>query len=383
MGVVNIDRRQLLAATAGSLGLGVLSACGSSSPAAVPQPAKRPPIGKEPGMLSILEWAGYEAHGTKAQTYGLLAGRDYTKKYGASGITYTYIVNDDEALAKATTGGPFDIMHPYHENIPDYVNRGLVQPWDTSLLPSFKQLSPYLTRAAQYQGKQYLIPWDFGYGSLLYRTDKIAPADAVGWELAWNKKYSGKVSLWNGASTNFEIAALKLGYPHIDNLTSAQLQNAKQSLIQQKPLNKLYWGNEYSQEQPNFKSGEVWITYCWQDSLVSMTKAGLKCAFLNPSQGRLSWFGGFVLGAKTKNYYHAHAYVESFINRAACASMTNLFYYGNSNATVTAADIQDKSLVNQLHLADPRAVTAAPNHVQSWAPNRPALELAWQEVVAS
>lgn len=71
--------------------------------------------------------------------------------------------------------------------------------------------------------------------------------------------------------------------------------------MQQKPLNKLYWGSEYSQEQPNFKSGEVWITYCWQDTLVSMTKAGLKCAFLQPSQGRLSWICGFMLGAQTKN----------------------------------------------------------------------------------
>jgi spermidine/putrescine transport system substrate-binding protein len=334
-------------------------------------------------MLSVLEWPGYEAHGTKAQTYGLLAGSQYTKKYGAGGITYTYIVNDDEALAKATSGGPFDLMHPCHENIPDYVTRGLVQPWDTSLLPSFRQLNPYLVRATQYQGKQYMIPWDWGYGSLLYRTDKIAPADAAGWELAWNHKYSGKISLWNGASTNFEIAALKLGYPHMDQLSTTQLQDAKQALIQQKPLNKLYWGSEYSQEQPNFKSGEVWVTYCWQDSLVSMTKAGLKCAFMKPSQGRLSWICGFMLGAHTKNYYHAHKYVDSYINHAACAQMTNLFYYGNSNGTVTAADIQNKTLVKALDLSNHKAVTTAPNHLQSWSPNRSALELAWQEVQAA
>ncbi len=383
MSIPRMDRRQFLTAAGGSLGLGVLAACGSSSTAPTPSTSKRPAISAEPGTLSILEWAGYEAHGTKAQTYGLLAGSDYTKKYGTSGITYTYIVNDDEALNKATSGGPFDIMHPCHENIPDYVNRGLVQPWDTSLLPSFKQLNPYLVSATQYKGKQYHIPWDWGYGSLLYRTDKIAPADATGWELAWNKKYAGKISLWNGASTNFEIAALKLGYPQMDNLSTAQLESAKQALIQQKPLNKLYWGSEYSQEQPNFKSGEVWITYCWQDSLVSMTKAGLKCDFLTPSQGRLSWICGFMLGAQTKNYYHAHAYVESYINRLACAQMTNLFYYGNSNGTVTAADISDKTLVKALDLSNPRAVTTSPNHLQGWSPNRSALELAWQEVVAA
>jgi spermidine/putrescine-binding protein len=114
-----------------------------------------------------------------------------------------------------------------------------------------------------------------------------------------------------------------------------------------------------------------------------MTKAGLKCAFMHPSQGRLSWICGFMLGAQTKNYYHAHAYVESYINHAACAQMTNLFYYGNSNASVTGAEIQDKTLVQALELSNPRAVTTAPNHLQSWSPNRSALELAWQEVQAA
>ena len=32
---------------------------------------------------------------------------NYTAKFGTSGITYTYITNDDQALEKATSAGPF------------------------------------------------------------------------------------------------------------------------------------------------------------------------------------------------------------------------------------------------------------------------------------
>jgi spermidine/putrescine transport system substrate-binding protein len=379
-----LERRRFLASGAAMLGGAVLlDACGSSGSPTTTAPTKRPPIGKEPGNLSILEWGGYEAAGTKAQTNGLKAGKDYTAKFGTSGITYTYITNDDQALQKATSAGPFDLMHPCHENLPDYVQRGLVQPFDTSLLPSFKQLNPFLAKQGQYQGKQYMIPWDWGYGSLSYRTDHVANSDATGWELAWNQKYSGKISLWSGASTNFEIAALKLGFPKIDDLTTSQLAAAKTSLLQQKPLNKLYWESEYSQMQPDIKSGTVWIAYSWQDTLVSMKAAGVPVAFLNPSQGRLSWLCGFMLGANTKNYYHCHDYVESYINHASCAQMTNLYYYGTSNATVTAADIKDKALVAALKLGNPKAIAASDVHLQSWSPNRTALELAWQEVVAA
>jgi len=379
-----LDRRSFLSGGAALVGGAVLlEACGSSSSTQTTTTTTRPPVSKEPNKLSLLEWGGYEAAGTKAQVSGLEAGKDYTAKYGGSTITYTYIINDDQALEKATSNGPFDIIHPCHENLPDYVKRGLVQPWDTSLLSSFDQLNPYLVSKGKLDGKQYLIPWDWGYGSLLYRTDKIDPADATGWELAWNPKYSGNVSLWNGGSTDFEIAALKLGYPHMDQLTPTQLQNAQKALEEQKPLNKFYWGSEYGQMQPAFKSGTIWITYSWQDALVSMTAAKLPVAYLNPSQGRLSWLCGFMLGAKTQEYYHAHEYVESFINHAACAQMTNLFYYGTANDTVTPAEIQNKTLVAALKLGDPTAIAASDVHLQSWNPNHAAVELAWQEVLAS
>jgi spermidine/putrescine transport system substrate-binding protein len=377
----NLNRRQFLTGTAGlAAGAGLLTACGSPSAPAAAASSSRPAASKEPGNMSLLEWGGYEAAGTKAQTAGMtVAGADYIKKYGLNSVSYTYITNDDQALQKATAGGSFDLMHPCHENLPDYVDRGLVQEWDTSLIPSFKQLNPYLVQQGQYKGKQYMIPWDWGYGSLTYRTDKVAAADATGWELAWNPKYAGKVSLWSGASTNFEVAALKLGLPKMDDLTDAQLEQAKQELIKQKPLNKFYWDSEYSQMQPAIKSGTAWIAYSWQDTLVSMKAAKVPVAFLDPSQGRLSWFCGFMLGKDTPNYYHAHEYVESFVNKAACAQMTNAFAYGTSNALVTPADITDKALADSLRLSDPHALTNGA-HLQSWAPNRAKLQLAWQEV---
>ena len=114
-----------------------------------------------------------------------------------------------------------------------------------------------------------------------------------------------------------------------------------------------------------------------------MHNAGLKVAFLNPRQGRLSWFCGFVLGAHTQNYYHAHKYVESYINHKACVQMTNLFYYGTADATIKPHEIQDKALAKSLNLGNPKAILGGNNHLQAYEPNRTQYELAWQEVLAA
>ena len=64
----SMDRRGFLAGTA-SLGAGViLSGCGSSSSGGSSASASRPKIGQEPGNMVVLEWDGYQAAGTKAQT---------------------------------------------------------------------------------------------------------------------------------------------------------------------------------------------------------------------------------------------------------------------------------------------------------------------------
>jgi spermidine/putrescine transport system substrate-binding protein len=180
-----------------------------------------------------------------------------------------------------------------------------------------------------------------------------------------------------------EVAALKLGYHNMDGMEASQIQNAKQALIQQKPLNKFYWSSEYGQMQPAFKSGDIWITYAWQDAYVAMSKAGLKVAYLNPSQGKLSWFCGYVLGSQSKNFFHAHKYLESFINHKACVQMTNLFYYGTADRTITASEVKDPKLAKQLHIGNPTAIEASDVHLQSFQPQRTQYELAWQEVLAA
>ena len=379
-----LDRGQFLKASATLLGGAVLlPACGSSSGSGSAASTSHPPVSQEPGNLAILEWGGYEAAGTKAQKYWKIPGKAYTQKFGANGITYTYIVNDSQALQKASQV-QFDLMHPCNENVPDYVSRGLVQPFDTSLLPSFSELNPYLVDKGKVHGQQYMIPWDWGYASLTYNSDHVDAADATGWELAWNPKYKGKIALWDGAASNLEVAALKLGYgTQMDTMSTDQLNNAKQALIDQKPLNKFYWQSEYGDMQPALKNESIWIAYSWQDVPPLLNGNTHKFVFLDPSQGRLSWFCGFMLGAHTKNYRHAHDYVESFINKAACADMTNTYYYGTSNTQVKASDITDQSLAKSLDLGNPHAIAAPDVHLQSWEPNRSAYDLAWEEVKAA
>jgi spermidine/putrescine-binding protein len=391
-----MDRRDFLKGSAALGGAVVLSGCGSSSgikadtgggASSVAPVTYGGDVSAEPNKLVISEWPGYEAGGTKAQTYGLLAGKSYTKKYGASSLKFADYGNDDKNLNAMKAGQKFDLLHPCVGYIQDYVNAGVVQPFDTSLLPSFGNLFPEMVERGKVNGQQYWIPWDWGFSSILYRKDKIDAADATGWELFWNEKYSGKISMWDGGSTPVEIAGLLSDPPAKEpyHMTADELDRAKELLIKQKPLNKFYWTSEYGNMQPAFKSGDIWITYSWANDYTDMGKAlGFdKVDFMGaPKQGTLAWICGFMMGKGTESPLHAHAYVDSFIAHKPCVQLTNLFAYGAADKTITPDEITNADLAAKLKIGDPHALDP-PVKLDAFIPNRTEYQRIWAEVKAS
>lgn len=393
-----LDRRGFLSGAASLGGAAILAGCGSSGGSGDDggaTSAARPPIGQEPGKLSIYEWQGYEAAGTKAQeAYGMtVPGKSYVDKYGADSLTYTAFPSDDVAVNKVAAGTQFDLMHPCIGYVRDWANAGLIEPFDTKLLTNWAQLDPNVTKGGEVDGKQYWVPWDSGYSSLMYRKDKVDPADATGWELLWNEKYAGKISLWDGGSTPVEIAGLVNGVSDIYNMTDEELEAAKQKLIEQKPLNAFYWKLEYDDMQPAFKSGDIWITYAWPNDMNDMLVAGLDTGWLNPSQGQLAWYCGFIMGKGTQNYHHCHEYVDSFISKEACIDLTNTFVYASANLEVTPEDITiagpdnpdayaQPEAIDVINLGDPNRV-APPVHLEQFIENRAKYQQVWDEVKAS
>ncbi len=97
----------------------------------------------------------------------------YVKQYPQNKPQFTYMTNESDALAKIHAGLKPDLFRPYVGWVKYFATSGLVQPWDTSLIPNFKHLNPFMVKAGQYNGKQYGIPDDWGFDAILYRTDKV------------------------------------------------------------------------------------------------------------------------------------------------------------------------------------------------------------------
>jgi spermidine/putrescine transport system substrate-binding protein len=303
----------------------------------------------KPGKpLLILEWSGYEA--TEYPEFF----EPFTEKYGddlEKVVSYSIFGDDSEALAKMRTGFEADLVHPCSSWWGLYVSEGLVQPIDTSRLSNWADISPQLAEMGQFDGKQYFIPWEWGYDSILVRTDLVDEVPDA-WADLWDPAYAGHVAVWDSGEIAYVVAALALGLDPWET-TPEQDVLVKEKLLALKPNLLTYW-SDYTQSYDLPASGDAWlVANAWQDAYAYLLEEGYPVAYINPVEGRLGWVCGYAISAESENLDLAYEFLDAAIAPESMAAMADVFWYGFANEK--AADLVDPAVTELLNMTDVEA----------------------------
>lgn len=310
----------------------LVTSCTTQSPA---QP------GVNDNRLVVLDWAGYDAPHYWAT---------FAEQHPNTKVDFTFFEQDADAFAKLQTGFEVDLLHPCSSWWGLYVEAGLVQPIDTSRLGNWESVSPRLAELGQFNGEQYFIPWEWGYESIIVRTDKIDPLPTA-WADLWNPAYAGHLAIPDGAEANQLMAALVTG---VDN--PWQTSAAEDALIQQKltdlKANVLTYWTDSTELSQLIASGDVWIaSNVWQDTFGTLQQDGVPVAYIQPDEGRLGWVCGYGISRQTNNLDLAHDYLDALLDPASIANLGNEYWYGVSNQAAFA--LIDSEVVRMFQLDQP------------------------------
>ncbi|MCB8928034.1 MAG: extracellular solute-binding protein [Ardenticatenaceae bacterium] len=280
------------------------------------------------GKLLILEWSGYEAT-EYPQFYA-----PFTEKYADNldeVVEYSFFADDAEALAKMQSDIGADLVHPCNSWWQLYVDNGLVQPIDTSRLSNWDKVQNDLAAMGQFNGEQYFVPWEWGYESMLVRTDLVEEVPDA-WIDLWDPQYAGHVAIWDSAETNYVMTALALGFDPWGT-TPEQEAEIEQKLIELKPNLLTYW-SDYTEAYDLPASGDAWIIAgAWQDAYAYLESDGYEVAYVQPEEGRLGWVCGFGLSANSGDLDLAYEFLDAAIADESMAALANEYWYGPANTT--------------------------------------------------
>ena len=312
----------------------------TQAPPTQPPPTQAPPTAAAPSKLSVLEWAYYEVPEMWVE---------FGEAHPDAEVTFNFGASNPDIFAKTLAGSGEDIVHFYTPDLQFYVDEGLIQPIDTSKLTHWDEVPAGFQESCTIDGVVYCVPWDWGFSSLLYRTDKI-PEGVDSWNVLFDEKYAGRISMYDDATSVVPVTAHMLGYDE-RNLTDEQLEEIKQLWIKQRDLNLFYWVYEPTLEA-GLTSGDVWLAYAWNGAYYRLLTAGVPVAYADPKEGRDSWVGQYAISAKTENYDLALEFLDGKLGEKTAIHLLVDYAYGHVNPSYYKV-VEDPNLIKALALDDP------------------------------
>jgi len=365
-------RRQQHMSVQGFLALSALALVAgcTAAPSTEPEAGPTTAPAEVSGQLTVLDWAGYDA--PEFWT-------DFQQTYPGVDVGFEFGASDADIYAKMAAGDQADIFHPYTGWIQFYVDEGLAEEIDTSQLSNWDKVPDEMKALGQFDGKQYCIPWDWGFTSVLYRTDEVAqPIDS--WSGLMDPTYAGHISMWDDGPGAVTVSSYIHGWDETA-ITPEQLEETQQEWIVQRDLNLFYWAGEPELIEA-MASGDVWVAYAWQGAYATLLGQGVPVAYANPEEGRNSWVGVYCIRNGTANYDLALKFLDAKLGVATGNNVVNLFYYGHANQDVMNG-ITDETLKQAFSIDDPSVLEATNFTPNLTAEQRDAWTAMWAEVKAA
>jgi spermidine/putrescine-binding protein len=329
-----------------------------------------PPPAEQTGELTVLDWAGYDD-----PAYW----QDFKDAYPQVDVGFEFGTSDGDIYAKMAAGDQADVFHPYTGWIQFYVDEGIAAEIDATKLTNWDKVPDSFKKMGEFGGKQYCVPYDWGFTSILYNTDQVTtPIDS--WSALMDPAYDDHISMWDDGPGAVTVSSYIHGYDETA-ITDEQLATIQEEWTEQAKLNKAYWAAEPDLVSM-FQSGDAWVAYAWQGAYATLLGEGVPVAYADPKEGRNSWVGVYCIRKDSPNMDLALAFLDQKLGEQAGTNLVNNFYYGHANQDVMSA-ITDPTLREAFSIDDPSVLEKTNFTPNLTAEQRDAWTAMWNEVKAS
>lgn len=305
-----------------------------------PSTTQAPSTTAASGELQVLEWAFYEVPEMWVE---------FGEAYPEVNVEFSFGASDEDIYSKILAGSGEDVIHLYTPFLQFYVDEGLIQPVDTSKLSNWDRVADGFKDSCTIDGVVYCVPWDWGFSSILYRTDMV-PDGVESWDALFDPAFEGHVSMWDSGAAAVTVASYLLGIDERD-LSDEQLQQVRDMWIDQRDVNLFYWTDEPELEAA-IAAGDVWVAYAWNGAYYRLLSEGIPVEYADPAEGRNSWVGQYAISADTDNYDLALAFLDGKLGEQTATNLLVDYAYGHVVPDYYGV-VEDPNLVQALSLDDP------------------------------
>lgn len=241
----------------------------------------------------------------------------------------------EEMYTKFSAGSiDYDVVCTSDYMVERLINEGKVAQIDFSTFSHYKNIDPEIIEAAKVfdPDASYSMPYFYGTLGILYNTTMVAEEEVQTWNVLWEGAYKDSIIMQNSVRDTFVPPLRLLGYD-INTEDFAQLDEAVQLLIDQKPIVYAYYVDETADEMA---AGNAAMALVYSGEAAYAIELNENLSYCVPKEGSNLWIDSWFIPKSSQHKENAQKFLD-FLCREDVA-MLNFDYvcYATPNTKVLA-----------------------------------------------
>lgn len=265
-------------------------------------------------------------------------------------VVYDLFETNEEMYPVIQAGAvKYDVVCPSDYMIQKMRENNLLAEINLDNVPNLKEVdSKYLEMSKSFDPEnKYSVPYSWGTVGILYNTKMVDLKDVpTKWSDLWNEKFKDNILMQDSVRDSFMVALKSLGYS-MNTTNEAEIKEAKELLIKQKPLVQAY---VIDQVRDKMIGGEAAIGVIYSGEMlyiqneVKNLNLDYSLEYVIPEEGTNLWLDSWVIPANAPNKENAEKWID-FLCRPDIAKK-NFEYITYPTPNKGAFDLLDSELKN-------------------------------------
>lgn len=265
--------------------------------------------------------------------------KDFEEEYNIKVNYSTFATNEDMYVKLKQGGTSYDVLFPSDYMIERMISEDMLVKLDKNNISNIKNVEEKFLGLDFDPNDEYSVPYMWGTVGIIYNK-KMVDDKVDSWDILWNEKYKNQIIMLYSQRDSIAVALKKLGYS-MNTRDIKELEEAKQELINQKPLVYAYLGDEVKDVMIG---GEAALAVVWSGDAVAMIRENSDLEYVIPKEGTNLWFDNMVIPKSTKNKEAAEKFIN-FMCRPDIAAK-NADYIGYSTPIPEAVKLLPEDIRN-------------------------------------
>lgn len=265
-------------------------------------------------------------------------------------VVYDEFETNEIMYPKVEAGATqYDVICPSDYMIQKMIENDLLAEINWDNIPNAKANigAQYFESSKEFDpGNKYSVPYCWGTVGILYNKTMVEePVDS--WSILWDEKYKDNILMQDSVRDAFMVA-LKLNGYSMNSTDPAELETAKNSLIEQKPLVQAY---VIDQVRDKMIGNEAAIGVIYSGEAIYTQRENPDLEYIIPKEGTNVWIDSWVITKNSPNMANAEKFID-FMCRPEIALM-NFEYITYSTPNEAARDLIEEEDIKNSPIAFP------------------------------